>query len=131
MRKLTPKGMQPKTENPLGCPVCGGRWIFVSDAPWGNGIIKAVHPDGPCVPRVETYLPDDADDDGKQGRGGTKGYCKTLRAKTCAECDKGFTTRFARVATCSSECARSRRQAWQRGYYTKRVERWQRTESAA
>lgn len=126
MKKLVPKGMQPKTENPLGCPTCGGRWIFVSDAPWGNGIIKAVHPGGPCVPRVETFEPDDADDDGREV--GTNHKRTEL---SCAWCRGAFTTQWNRKRTCSTECGRLWRRAYQNAYYTKHVERWQRTESAA
>ena len=37
-------------EHPIGCPICGRGWRFVTDGINGIGVVKAVHADGPCVP---------------------------------------------------------------------------------
>lgn len=67
------------------CPTCGARWDFVSDAPWGIGRVRAIHPPSPCRPKPQ---PQHIDSD----------------LPTCAACGTPFDRQGTSRKTCSDRC---------------------------
>lgn len=121
-------------ESAASCPVCLRAWWWESDAPFGIGRIRAVHPPGRCVPPVVQYEPDwktteECDQCGVEfvksmlKQRFCSDRCKAARrrgeyvrrpalVRECAMCGVPFRARSSQK-TCSTEC-RDRRVAWQK-----------------
>lgn len=92
-------------ENPGSCPKCGKAWVFLSDAPFGIGLIRAVHPPGRCIPVV--YEPEPLP-------------VKDAKPRPCAICKAVFTPetgKHGKKRTCSPSCARTLTRRQRRDYY--------------
>lgn len=99
------------------CSVCGEKWDWVSDAPFGFGIYRPVHPGNRCVPKPPVaYEPDDVkDDDPPRKANGRirRGYVAEKRRALCI-CGGWFTTYSATRRSCSDPCSEARKKINQR-----------------
>lgn len=91
----------PQMSAPNHCEVCGRNYEFVTSGPLGiGGVVKAIHPAGPCIPR--SYEPDTSD-------------------IACEGCGKGIVRAEVRRRFCG-ECRSERRRA-------SRLRCWKRTQN--
>lgn len=98
------------------CPVCLQRYEFVTDGPFGIGLIKAVHPVGRCEPPKPVVYEPDYDEDAPVSK---MGRIKKPIARICDWCDEPFKTHFPSLKVCSTKCGRAKRIAYSAEYYAK------------
>lgn len=98
----------PPIESAASCPRCHRNYEFVTSGPLGiGGIVKALHPPGPCVPPV--YEPDEPDEyRPHSGRGGNS---PVILHRVCAWklCRARFKTYAPARKCCSDDCTKARR----------------------
>lgn len=125
------------TPAPACCPRCLRNWQYVTSGPLGiGGLVRAVHPPGPCVPPPPVVVEPEprkyqrTDEAECQGCGVTfkqkrcsQLYCepacrvrwfKRLKivARVCVGCGGEFRTVYRKQVTCSETCRRRYRKQY-------------------
>lgn len=106
------------------CDICGEKFWFETDGPCGIGIVRAVHPPTPCVPKPPVvYESDDADEPVVRLPRKRGGISPKQLQRRCQWCEKPFQTVHQPRKTCSPKCWSERRAWCQQMAYQRRKER--------